>query len=86
LLEVGERVWYAERIINTNRGFDIDDDMLPVRFYNNEGSSGESINIKPVNVEEYTKELKSYYRIRGLGDKGGPMDEKIEELGLICNV
>jgi aldehyde:ferredoxin oxidoreductase len=86
LLEVGERVWYAERIINNNRGFDIDDDMLPLRFYNEKGSSGDSINIEPVNIEEYTEELKSYYKIRGLGDKGGPMDEKIEELGLICNV
>jgi len=78
----GERAFCNERIINSDSGFTIDEDTLPERFFTEEGSSGEGIEIPPIDKDEFNKTIQKYYRIRGLSEKGMPLKEKIEELGI----
>ena len=48
----------------------MEDDLLPERFYTEPGSSGEGIEIPPLDRERFTEELRKYYRIRGLTEEG----------------
>ncbi len=82
LLQTGERIYYNERIINAVNGFDIKDDDLPDRFFKQPGSSGNKINIPPINRDDFLKAREKYYAIRGLDAKGLPRKEKAYELGL----
>ena len=84
LLKMGERIYYNERIMNTKNGFTKHDDDLPARFFNEEGSSGNNIFIRPLNREEFLQKRADYYKIRGLDEDGKPTREKCEELGLEC--
>lgn len=82
LLKIGERIYYNERIMNAQNGFTSKDDDLPPRFFEEAGSSGTDIEVKPLNREEFLQVRANYYKIRGLDENGVPKEEKAAELGL----
>jgi len=82
LIKTGERIVYHERIMNAINGFTGKDDDLPERFFCEEGSSGQGINITPIDREAFLKAKQNYYIVRGLDEKGMPVAEKAKELGL----
>ncbi|MEN8190447.1 MAG: aldehyde ferredoxin oxidoreductase family protein [Thermodesulfobacteriota bacterium] len=85
LLKIGERIYYQERLMNFANGFDAGDDDLPGRFFEESGSSGNGIEISPLDREEFEEARLRYYRIRGLDEEGRPNRQKAEELGLTWN-
>ncbi|MEI6214812.1 MAG: aldehyde ferredoxin oxidoreductase family protein [Desulfuromonadales bacterium] len=70
LKEIGRRIVLSERFYNCANGFSRKDDMLPERFFNEPGSSGDGIDITPIDRTRFTEELDKYYRIRGLNADG----------------
>ncbi len=82
LLKTGETIYYQERIMNHLNGFTAQDDDLPRRFFEEPGSSGNSITIKPIDRKSFLEARARYYRIRGLGPDGEPLEKKANELGL----
>lgn len=70
LKEIGRRIYLTERFYNCANGFTSRDDYLPERFYREGGSSGEGIEILPIDRVRFTEELQKYYRIRGLTPDG----------------
>ncbi len=70
LRQIGERVHLTERFYNCANGFSADDDILPERFYTEHGSSGEGIDIPPIDRGRFLEELQRYYRMRGLTQEG----------------
>lgn len=85
LLETGERICYNERIINAINGVDAKDDDLPDRFFQAPGSSGNGIQINPIDRQAFLEARQRYYTIRGLDKKGLPKPEKAKSLGLSWN-
>jgi aldehyde:ferredoxin oxidoreductase len=65
LLATGERIWNLERMINVMNGFDESHDDLPGRFFKEEGSSGTTVRIPPIDRKDFLKARENYYRIRG---------------------
>ncbi len=82
LLEVGERIYYHERIMNALNGFDSADDDLPPRFFEEEGSSGNGIVIRPLVRADFLRARADYYRVRGLTADGLPDPACAARLGL----
>jgi aldehyde:ferredoxin oxidoreductase len=82
LLQLGERIYYAERIMNARNGFRAPDDDLPPRFFRDSGSSGNGIHIRPIDRNAFLAARGNYYAIRGLGADGRPTVRKATELGL----
>ncbi len=70
LKEIGERIFMTERFYNCANGFDAKDDRLPERFFSEPGSSGEGIEVPPIDRARFDEELQKYYRIRGLSPLG----------------
>ncbi|MEI7817173.1 MAG: aldehyde ferredoxin oxidoreductase family protein [Desulfuromonadales bacterium] len=70
LKEIGKRIVLTERFYNCTNGFSRCDDMLPERFFTEPGSSGDGIDIHPINRLRFEEELDKYYRIRGLNVDG----------------
>ena len=70
LKEIGRRIVLTERFYNCNNSFTRSDDMLPERFFTEPGSSGDGIDIHPIDRERFEDELDKYYRIRGLNADG----------------
>ncbi len=70
LKDIGERIYLTERFYNQANGFSITDDFLPERFFNEAGSSGDGIDVPPIDRNRFAEELTKYYRIRGLTDQG----------------
>lgn len=70
LKEIGKRIVLTERFYNGANGFSRTDDMLPERFFTEPGSSGDGIDIHPIDRVRFEEELDKYYRIRGLNEKG----------------
>ncbi len=70
LKEIGERIYLTERFYNCSNGFTKADDCLPERFFTEQGSSGEGIEIPPIDRVRFEEELQKYYRIRGLTPEG----------------
>jgi len=70
LKEIGRRICLTERFYNCENGFDVADDCLPERFFAEPGSSGEGVNIPPLDRARFEEELQKYYRIRGLTSEG----------------
>ena len=75
LKEIGKRIYLTERFYNCANGFSRKDDILPERFFNEPGSSGDGIEILPINRRRFEEELDKYYRIRGLNADGCFDDE-----------
>lgn len=82
LLRAGERIYYNERIMNYLNGFTVEDDELPARFFSQPGSSGNNIDIPPIDRKEFCEARARYYKIRGLDENGLPLQQKARELGL----
>jgi aldehyde:ferredoxin oxidoreductase len=65
LLKKGEAIVVNERAMNRANGFSKEDDDLPERFFKEEGSSGRSLSMKPIDREAFLKARDAYYKIRG---------------------
>ena len=74
LKEIGRRIVMTERYYNCGNGFSRADDILPERFFAEQGSSGDGIDILPLDRARFEEELDKYYRIRGL-DANGCFDD-----------
>jgi len=72
-LKCGERIWNLERLFNNKAGFSRKDDTLPERFFENGG----------INRSEFENTLDEYYLQRGWDKNGAPIEEKLDELGII---
>ncbi len=70
LKEIGRNIYLTERFYNCENGFDSSSDMLPDRFFSEPGSSGEGIDVPPLDKGRFLQELQKYYRIRGLDENG----------------
>jgi aldehyde:ferredoxin oxidoreductase len=70
LKEIGRRIVLTERFYNCTNGFSRKDDILPERFFSEAGSSGDGIDIHPIDRVRFEEELDKYYRIRGLNPDG----------------
>jgi aldehyde:ferredoxin oxidoreductase len=70
LKEIGQRICLTERFYNCVNGFSRRDDILPERFFDEPGSSGDGIEILPIDRQRFEEELDKYYRIRGLNTDG----------------
>jgi aldehyde:ferredoxin oxidoreductase len=70
LKQIGERIYLTERFYNCENGFSHADDLLPERFYSEPGTSGEGIDVPPIDKARFEEELQKYYRIRGLSEDG----------------
>ena len=86
LMAMGERIYYQERMINHAMGHTMEDDDLPQRFFTQPGSSGNQIEIPPIDRAEFLETRNRYYAIRGLDKNGMPIPEKAEALELPWNV
>jgi len=64
LMKTGEEIIGLEREYNNLNGFTEQDDLLPERFFTDEGSSGEGIDVPCVDRKRYLEEMGRYYRIR----------------------
>ncbi|MGL1864064.1 MAG: aldehyde ferredoxin oxidoreductase family protein [Pseudodesulfovibrio sp.] len=82
LLELGERIYYNERIMNAENGFEVCDDDLPPRFFTEYGSSGGGVEIKPLNRNDFLEARANYYIVRGLDENGKPTEAMIKRLEL----
>lgn len=85
LLRIGERICYDERMMNAANGFGTSDDDLPARFFDEPGSSGNGIEVGPIDRRAFLAARAGYYRVRGLDPDGGPTREKAADLGLPWN-
>ncbi|MCX7679698.1 MAG: aldehyde ferredoxin oxidoreductase C-terminal domain-containing protein, partial [Spirochaetes bacterium] len=83
LLRAGERIYYHDRVMNALNGFSADDDDLPERFFILPGSSGDGIEIPPIDREAFLKARAAYYKNRGLDENGMPTENKMKELDLL---
>lgn len=82
LLEIGERIYYNERIMNAANGFTAGDDDLPERFFSEHGTSGGGVEIRPLDRKDFLEARRNYYAVRGLDDDGLPTPETRKRLGL----
>lgn len=78
LLQIGERIWNLQRIINISDGINRKDDALPRRMFE-PAKKGPRKGAVP---EPFEPTLNEYYKIRGWDNKGIPTDKIIEKLGL----
>ncbi len=78
LLQLGERIWNAERLFNLAAGFTRDDDTLPSRLLHEPVPAGPSAG----NVVDLPPMLDEYYISRGWDAGGKPSAVKLERLGL----
>lgn len=78
LMEIGERGFNLQRLINLRDGFTRDDDRLPARMFE-PAKEGPRQGKAPEGFEE---SLTEYYQLRGWTAQGVPSPEKRKELGL----
>ena len=64
LMKTGEEIILMERRYNKENGFTREDDYLPERFFTESGTSGNGIDIPPIDKARFTEELEKYYRMR----------------------
>ena len=81
LLEIGERIYNMERILNIREGFTKKDDKLPPRFLNEPLKEGFSKD----HVVPLEKMLEQYYYVREWDSNGIPKTELLERLGINQN-
>jgi aldehyde:ferredoxin oxidoreductase len=86
LSEIGERIYYHERMMNARVGFDAKDDDLPPRFFASPGTAGPCFSVPAIDRNEFLACRQNYYRVRGLDEDGLPIPEKAKALGLPWNV
>ena len=78
LLEIGERIYNLERLINIKEGVNKRDDSLPPRFLNKSLTEGMSKD----HVVPLKRMLEQYYYVRGWDEDGIPKSELLERLGI----
>ncbi|HEY5388351.1 MAG TPA: aldehyde ferredoxin oxidoreductase C-terminal domain-containing protein, partial [Thermoleophilia bacterium] len=78
LLQLGERIWTAERLFNLAAGFTRADDTLPPRLLHEPVPSGPSAG----QVVDLPPMLDEYYIARGWDAEGRPSAAKLDRLGL----
>ncbi|MDH7553483.1 MAG: aldehyde ferredoxin oxidoreductase family protein [Spirochaetota bacterium] len=79
LVEIGERIYTLERLINVSRGIDRQSDVLPYRVMNEPIPDGPSKGWMCTN-EDLQKMLDEYYRLRGWDKNGIPTKETLKRL------
>lgn len=67
LMKIGEEIVLLERRLNRTVGITSKQDMLPERFFDEPGSSGDGIGIPAIDRKRFMEELKRYYRMRREG-------------------
>jgi aldehyde:ferredoxin oxidoreductase len=78
LLMAGERIWNRERLFNLAAGFDETHDTLPECFLNEPVGEGPAEG----QVSRLQEMRPAYYQLRGWSDKGEPLPETLNRLGL----
>jgi aldehyde:ferredoxin oxidoreductase len=80
LIRIGERIMTMARMFNMREGLSADDDALPVRYYEPKTDGALSTGgLDPVKME---KAKRYYYGLMGWDDRGVPLAEKVDELGI----
>jgi len=80
--KAGERIFNLEKMINYREGFDIHDDILPERFYDEPLTVGEKKGAVVVQ-KEFSQKLQDYYKARGWDEKTSkPKTETLKRLNL----
>ncbi|KKM10133.1 aldehyde ferredoxin oxidoreductase [Clostridiales bacterium PH28_bin88] len=81
LTQAGERIFNLARQFNIREGFDRKDDTLPPRIHKHPLLTGATAG-KAMPQEEFHRMLDEYYFLRGWDNKGRPIPEKLEQLGI----
>jgi aldehyde:ferredoxin oxidoreductase len=81
LTAIAERSYILEKAFNTKAGLSRSDDTLPERFFAEPIPEGANKG-KLVNRKQFASMVDEYYRIRGLGPSGEPLDKTVTHLGL----
>lgn len=79
LVEIGERIYTLERLINVSRGIDRKSDVLPYRVMNEPIPDGPSRGWVCRN-DDLQRMLDEYYRLRGWDKNGIPTKETLKRL------
>jgi aldehyde:ferredoxin oxidoreductase len=77
---IAERILTMCRMFNVREGFSPVDDQLPLRFF--EPTVDGPLAHHSLTFEEMEKAKRYYYHLMGWDEKGLPMPEKLEELGI----
>lgn len=77
----GERIFNLARMFNMREGFSGKDDTLPPRILSHPLPGGATAG-KTLPEAEFIKMLQEYYSLRGWDQNGGPLPEKLRELGI----
>ncbi len=80
LMRIQERVLTAARLFNVREGFTDEDDKLPARFF--EPKTSGALSNRRLDREEMDRAKRYFYRLMGWDDKGVPLPERVEELGI----
>ena len=81
-VKTGERIFNLEKMLNYREGFDIEDDVLPERFYKEPLTVGDKKGAV-VDRKEFAKKLHDYYIERGWDEKTSkPKAETLKKLNL----
>ncbi len=72
LLQAGERIYNLERILNRTDATHEKEDILPGRFFGEDG----------IDREQFKNALSDYYHFRGWDTNGVPTKEKLKELDI----
>jgi aldehyde:ferredoxin oxidoreductase len=78
----GERIWNILRLFNVREGFNVNDDSLPKRIFNDTLKSGITSG-KLLPHDQFVIMLQEYYRLRGWDTKGLPTQEKLAQLKML---
>jgi aldehyde:ferredoxin oxidoreductase len=78
LLRIGERIWNQERLFNMSAGFDHTHDCLPERFLKEALVDGPAEG----EISRVDEMVPVYYKLRGWNERGEPLPETLEVLGL----
>jgi aldehyde:ferredoxin oxidoreductase len=84
LMKVAERAVNMARVFNIREGFTSKDDLLPQRFYEQQGKGLEHHNLTEESLE---KAKKLHYAMMGWSEAGVPTAAKLRELdlGWLCD-
>ena len=81
-LKAGERIWNLIRLFNLREGFDLKNEWLPPRMFQDAFTTGPAKG-KLIPEDEFHRSLQEYYLLRGWDVNGIPTPEKVTELGLM---
>ncbi|MBW2063679.1 MAG: aldehyde ferredoxin oxidoreductase family protein [Deltaproteobacteria bacterium] len=79
-VRVSERILTMCRMFNVREGLTEQDDQLPARFF--QPTRNGPLADKALNAADMERAKRYYYRLMGWDDKGVPIPERLEELGI----